>query len=128
MFDYCALAKLLLASNPEPASYADDVVEELMPLIEKIFKHVQEALPNLEVIPEAFITHIGERLSWSDGPAAALQELHGADLFLAFAASEGEPLARNHFMELYHHIMVRAQPSSVLMWLCVCRALCINLF
>ena len=108
ILDYPALAGLLQARKPFQNTEDRGDIGLLPPLLERWLTNVRDAHPEVQVDPKAFIIHVADRLSWEDGAVAGLERMHGADLYLAFAASEGEPTARTHFMHLYRTMMIRA--------------------
>jgi RNA polymerase sigma-70 factor, ECF subfamily len=67
--------------------------EPLENTLEQLLVRASEGTPHAQVNVDRFVRHLAERARTDLEPLAALAELHVSDLYLAFAALEGDPAA-----------------------------------
>jgi RNA polymerase sigma-70 factor (ECF subfamily) len=101
------LAAWLKAHVPRERSAALEQVEGLEELLRGLYSAGQAKWPSVPLGPERFVRHLARHLP--DGSQDVLRQLHAADLYLACACAEGEPLALQAFEQ---HILQRV-PSRL---------------
>ncbi|HYI02381.1 sigma-70 family RNA polymerase sigma factor [Hyalangium sp.] len=97
-----ALSALLRAHVPQGRSAALEQVEGLEELLHELYAAGQAQWPSVPLGLERFVRHLARHLP--EGSGDVLRTLHTADLYLACACAEGEPLALQAFEQ---HILQR---------------------
>lgn len=101
------LAALLRAHVPRERSVALEQVEGLEEFLSGLYAAGKAKWPSVPLGPERFVRHLARHLP--DGSLDVIRQLHAADLYLACACAEGEPLALQAFEQ---HILQRV-PSRL---------------
>jgi RNA polymerase sigma-70 factor (ECF subfamily) len=102
-----SLSALLRAHIPPERSAALEQVEGLEELLRGHYAAGKAKWPSVPLGPERFVRHLALHLP--EGSKGVLGQLHAADLYLACACAEGEPLALHAFEQ---HILQRV-PSRL---------------
>ncbi|WP_224247828.1 sigma-70 family RNA polymerase sigma factor [Hyalangium gracile] len=102
-----SLSALLRAHAPRERGAALEQVAGLEALLREHYAGGQDRWPSVPLGPERFVRHLARHLP--EDLEAGLRQLHGADLFLACACAEGEPLGLHAFEQ---HILQRV-PSRL---------------
>jgi RNA polymerase sigma-70 factor, ECF subfamily len=89
------LAALLRAHVPPERSAALEQVEGLEELLRDHCAAGKAKWPSVPLGPERFVRHLARHLP--EGSKDAVRQFHAADLYLACACAEGEPLALHAF-------------------------------
>jgi len=87
------LGPLLLTELPEPRRAELAAFPDLESHLRALVAAAVAAWPQLEPAPERFIAHLAGRLAASDAPVELLAQVHAADLYLAAACLNREPVA-----------------------------------
>jgi RNA polymerase sigma-70 factor (ECF subfamily) len=110
-----ALSALLRAHMPPGRSAALEQVEGLEDLLRELYAAGQAQWPSVPLGLERFVRHLARHLP--EGSGDALRTLHAADLYLACACAEGEPLAlqafEQHILQRVPHRLGQLSESTV---------------
>lgn len=92
-----SLSAQLTALTAEPGGASAAFAEELETRLQAALTAGRSAWPGLPLSDAEFLRHLAERIPEGASPAAALQGLHAADLYLTCACTLGKPGALESF-------------------------------